>query len=94
MRFLISRSMDPAKAAKLFVEWQKWRASFVPNGSIPDSEVEDELGPRKVFLHGLSKDGYPVLLVKANKHFPSKDRLQFKSNYPDSYNCTVLITVD
>ncbi|KAL9352665.1 hypothetical protein Peur_055345 [Populus x canadensis] len=78
MRFLISRSMDPAKAAKLFVEWQKWRASFVPNGSIPDSEVEDELGPRKVFLHGLSKDGYPVLLVKANKHFPSKDRLQFK----------------
>ncbi|XP_034911245.1 CRAL-TRIO domain-containing protein YKL091C isoform X1 [Populus alba] len=78
MRFLISRSMDPAKAAKLLVEWQKWRASFVPNGSIPDSEVEDELGPRKVFLHGLSKDGYPVLLVKANKHFPSKDRLQFK----------------
>ncbi|KAG6759493.1 hypothetical protein POTOM_035974 [Populus tomentosa] len=78
MRFLISRSMDPAKAAKLLVEWQKWRASFVPNGSIPDSEVEDEMGPRKVFLHGLSKDGYPVLLVKANKHFPSKDRLQFK----------------
>ncbi|KAJ6890878.1 hypothetical protein NC651_024398 [Populus alba x Populus x berolinensis] len=49
MRFLISRSMDPAKAAKLFVEWQKWRASFVPDGSIPDSEVEDELGPRKAF---------------------------------------------
>ncbi|XP_011021759.1 PREDICTED: sec14 cytosolic factor-like [Populus euphratica] len=78
MRFLISRSMDPAKAAKLFVEWQRWRASFVPNGSIPDSEVEDELGPRKVFLHGLSRDGYPVLLVEANKHFTSKDRLQFK----------------
>ncbi|KAJ6771811.1 SEC14 CYTOSOLIC FACTOR-LIKE [Salix koriyanagi] len=69
MRFLIARSMDPAKAEKMFIEWQKWRTSPVPNGSIPDSEVEDALGPRKIFLHGLSKDGYPVLLVKANRHF-------------------------
>ncbi|KAJ6910831.1 sec14 cytosolic factor isoform X1 [Populus alba x Populus x berolinensis] len=78
VRFLIARSMDPEKAAKMFAQWLKWRAAFVPNGSIPDSEVQDELRPRKVFLQGLSRDGYPVLLVKANKHFPSKDQLQFK----------------
>ncbi|KAB5544878.1 hypothetical protein DKX38_012990 [Salix brachista] len=78
VRFLIARSMDPEKAAKMFAQWLKWRAAFVPNGSIPDSEVLDELRLRKVFLQGFSRDGYPVLLVKANKHFPSKDQLQFK----------------
>lgn len=78
MRFLIARSMDPNKAAKMFVQWQKWRASFVPSGFIADSEVPDELEARKIYLQGLSKNGHPVLLVKASKHFPSKDQPQFK----------------
>ncbi|KAM0983374.1 hypothetical protein ACFX13_011103 [Malus domestica] len=78
MRFLIARSMDPDKAAKMFVQWHKWRASFVPNGFVLDAEVKDELDDRKIFLQGLSKDGYPVMVVKASKHFPSKDQLQFK----------------
>ncbi|XP_021593670.1 CRAL-TRIO domain-containing protein YKL091C isoform X2 [Manihot esculenta] len=78
MRFLIARSMDPEKAAKMFVQWQKWRAAFVPNGFIPESEVHDELETRKVYLQGLSKEGNPVLIGKLNKHFPSKDLLQFK----------------
>ncbi|KAJ4846076.1 hypothetical protein Tsubulata_027400 [Turnera subulata] len=80
LRFLIARSMDPVKAAKMFVQWQKWRADFVPNGSIPASEVPDELEPKKVYLQSLSKDTYPVAIVKASKHFPSKDQLQFKSD--------------
>ncbi|KAK9276759.1 hypothetical protein L1049_006295 [Liquidambar formosana] len=78
MRFLIARSMDPVKAAKMFVQWQQWRAAFVPSGSISESEVPDELEPRKIYLQGLSKDGYPVMIVKACKHYPSKDQLQFK----------------
>ncbi|KAK9935410.1 hypothetical protein M0R45_022513 [Rubus argutus] len=78
LRFLIARSMDPEKAAKMFVQWQKWRASFVPNGFISDFEVKDELENRKIFLQDLSKDGYPVMIIKASKHFPSKDQLQFK----------------
>ncbi|KAA8529771.1 hypothetical protein F0562_034129 [Nyssa sinensis] len=78
LRFLIARSMDSNKAAKMFVQWQKWRAAFVPLGFIPDSEVPDELEDRKIYLQGLSKDGYPVMIVKASKHFPSKDQLQFK----------------
>ncbi|XP_058213020.1 sec14 cytosolic factor isoform X3 [Rhododendron vialii] len=78
MRFLIARSMDPDKAAKMFVQWQKWRAAFVPSGFVPDSQVQDELGARKVYLQGLSKEGYPVMIIKASKHLPSKDQLQFK----------------
>ncbi|KAL8150749.1 hypothetical protein V2J09_020557 [Rumex salicifolius] len=78
MRFLIARSMNPRKAAKMFVEWQKWRSEMVPLGYVPESEVPDELGSRKVYLGGLTKDGHPILIVKACKHFPSKDQLQVK----------------
>ncbi|KAM0016865.1 putative CRAL-TRIO lipid binding domain, CRAL/TRIO domain superfamily [Helianthus debilis subsp. tardiflorus] len=77
-RFLIARSMDPNKAAKMFVTWQKWRASFVPLGFIPDSEVIDQLESKKIYLQGLSKDGYPVMVAKACKHYPAKDQPQFK----------------
>ncbi|GJR94069.1 RNA-directed DNA polymerase, eukaryota [Tanacetum coccineum] len=70
--------MDPKKAAKMFVTWQKWRASFVPQGFIPDSEVLDELGPRKVFLQGFSNDGHPLVVIFASKHYPAKDQHQFK----------------
>lgn len=72
--------MEPEKATKMFVQWHKWRAAFVPDGFIPDSEVQDELETRKIYLQGLSKNEYPVMIVKASKHFPSKDQLQFKSN--------------
>lgn len=79
LRFLIARSMDPEKGAKMFVQWHKWRATFVPLGFVPDSEIPDELEARKSFLQGLSQNGCPVVLVKACKHFPSKDQVQFKS---------------
>ncbi|KAL6577506.1 hypothetical protein OROMI_009834 [Orobanche minor] len=78
MRFLIARSSDTEKAANMFWQWQKWRDSFVPLDYIPDSEVEDELSGEKIYLQGLSREGNPVLIVKASKHFPSKDQLQFK----------------
>ncbi|XP_010275237.1 PREDICTED: phosphatidylinositol/phosphatidylcholine transfer protein SFH6-like isoform X2 [Nelumbo nucifera] len=78
LRFLIARRMDPEKAAKMFVQWQNWRAEFVPLGFIPESEIPDELNARKIYLQGLSKDGHPVLIIKASKHLPSKDHLQLK----------------
>ncbi|KAK4380586.1 hypothetical protein RND71_002448 [Anisodus tanguticus] len=59
MRFLIARSMDPEKAAKMFVQWKKWRAEICPLGYIPDSEVSDELAAEKVYLQGLTKKGHP-----------------------------------
>lgn len=63
----------------MFVQWQKWRSEMAPLGYIPESEVPDELASRKVFLGGLSKDGHPVLIVQACKHYPPKDQLQLKS---------------
>lgn len=78
MRFLIARSMDTEKAAKMFVQWQKWRRASVPLGHIPDSEVKDELAAKKIYLQGPSKSGCPIMIVKASNHAPSKDQLQFK----------------
>lgn len=78
MRFLIARSMDTDKASKMFVQWLKWRSSLVPNGFVVESEVPDQLEARKIFLQGLSKTGYPVMIVQACKHYPPKDHLQFK----------------
>ncbi|RDY14112.1 hypothetical protein CR513_00873, partial [Mucuna pruriens] len=78
MRFLIARSMDVEKSAKMFAQWQKWRTANVPNGFISNSEVPDELEARKIFLQGLSKDKYPVMIIQARRHFPSKDQNQFK----------------
>ncbi|VVA91376.1 unnamed protein product [Arabis nemorensis] len=79
MRFLVARSMDPDKAAKMFVDWQKWRASFVPpSGFIPDSEVKNELEFKKICLQGPTKSGHPLVLVITSKHFASKDQANFK----------------
>ncbi|KAI3889622.1 hypothetical protein MKX03_007644 [Papaver bracteatum] len=79
LRFLIARSIDLEKATKMFAEWKRWRDEFVPLGFIPDSQVPDELGYEKIYLQGLSRIGqHPVVMCKANKHFPSKDQLQFK----------------
>ncbi|KAI6686017.1 hypothetical protein NL676_031930 [Syzygium grande] len=78
MRFLIARSMDAGKAAKMFVKWQEWRSTWVPNGFVPESEIGEQLEARKIFLQGLSRSGQPLMVAKASKHFPAKDQLQFK----------------
>ncbi|KAF6150782.1 hypothetical protein GIB67_020865 [Kingdonia uniflora] len=79
MRFLIARSMDVEKAAKMFVQEQKWREEFVPMGFIPDCQVGDELGAKKIYLQSLSRDGeHPVMIIKTNRHFSASDQLQFK----------------
>ncbi|MED6176839.1 hypothetical protein PIB30_092149, partial [Stylosanthes scabra] len=62
----------------MFVEWQKWRSAMVPNRSIQESEVPDELEARKFYLQGLSQGKYPLLIVLARNHFPPKDQVQFK----------------
>ncbi|KAI3946498.1 hypothetical protein MKX01_017714 [Papaver californicum] len=80
-RFLIARSMDIEKAAKMFIQWKKWRDDFLPLGFIPESEVPDELGSKKLYLQIPSSNAHhhhPVVIVKTKKHFSSKDQLQFK----------------
>ncbi|GAB2254695.1 hypothetical protein Droror1_Dr00022504 [Drosera rotundifolia] len=78
LRFLLARPMAPEKAAKMFVQWQAWRTSMVPSGSITEDEVRDQLDVRRVFLGGLTKEGYRVVVGKGKGRFPLKDRHQFK----------------
>lgn len=78
LRFLVARSMDAEKAAKMFVVWQKWRADFVPLGYIPEGEVSHELEARKVFLQRPTRRGHALLIVHARQHFAAKDQLEFK----------------
>ncbi|KAG2297937.1 hypothetical protein Bca52824_034409 [Brassica carinata] len=78
MRFLVARSMNPDKAAKMFVDWQKWRASMVPPNGIPDSEVKDELDFKRIYLQGLTISGQPLVLCQVSKHFPAEDPVTFK----------------
>ena len=56
----------------MFLEFLKWRSSFVPNGSISVSEVPEELAQNKMFMQGLDKKGRPIRIVYGAKHFQNK----------------------
>ncbi|XP_043723491.1 phosphatidylinositol transfer protein 3-like [Telopea speciosissima] len=71
-RFLRARDLDIEKASALFLKYLKWRHSFVPKGSIPESEIQNHLDQNKLFMQGLDKKGRPIVLVLANRHFPTK----------------------
>ena len=89
--------MDPEKAAKMFGQWEEWRAEFVPLGYVPEEEIPQELEARKVFLQGHTKGGHALLIVQGCKHFVPQDQLQFKSNFlspnlcPDSILISLLV---
>ncbi|KAF9600784.1 hypothetical protein IFM89_012523 [Coptis chinensis] len=72
MRFLVARSMDPTKAAKMLVSWKKWREEFVPLGFIPDSQVPDELKAKKFICKCLLKTVSLFLLFKLTSISPQK----------------------
>eukprot|EP00249_Psilotum_nudum_P016842 c26014_g1_i1 orf=412-1281(-) len=76
MRFLRARSIHIKKAAKMFVNYQKWRESFVPRGYIPDEEVANELATNKLLLQGASRKGWPLLIGLGCKHFPNTDNFE------------------
>jgi hypothetical protein len=72
-RFLRARDLDVEKASAMFLKYLKWRYSFVPNGSISQSQVANEIADDKAFSQGRDKIGRPILLVFGRKHFQKKD---------------------
>eukprot|EP00250_Pteridium_aquilinum_P012918 c21028_g2_i1 orf=125-928(+) len=72
MRFLRARNMHVDKAAKMFVQYHTWRASFVPLGCILVDQVVSELNTGKIALQGHSKKGHPLMIALACKHYPNK----------------------
>ncbi|KAI5076634.1 hypothetical protein GOP47_0008699 [Adiantum capillus-veneris] len=80
LRFLRARQMHVIPATEMLAEHQTWRASFVPQGFISESQVESELAQGKLYLQGLSKKTRcPLLLLIARHHFFNKtDFEEFK----------------
>lgn len=77
-RFLAARSMEPEKAAKMFVEYQDWKASIVSSGSISEDEVRNHLDDNIIFMGGLTKEGYRLLVCQGRRHRPITDKLKFE----------------
>ncbi|KAJ4960500.1 hypothetical protein NE237_020410 [Protea cynaroides] len=71
-RFLRARDLDIEKASALFLKYLKWRRSFVPNGSISESEIQNHLAQNKLFMQGSDKKGRPIVVVLSARHFPTK----------------------
>ncbi|KAF6155473.1 hypothetical protein GIB67_019999 [Kingdonia uniflora] len=60
-RFLRSRKLDIEKASTHFLKYLEWRARFVPNGSISESEMPSELGQNKIDTTMLD-GGFTILI--------------------------------
>ncbi|KAH7286089.1 hypothetical protein KP509_33G058000 [Ceratopteris richardii] len=81
LRFLKARSMHISKAAKMYVQFRTWRASFVPLGYIPIGHITSELNANKCALQGYSKKGYPLMIAFAANHYPAKSSLETFKKY-------------
>ncbi|XP_076893610.1 CRAL-TRIO domain-containing protein YKL091C-like [Bidens hawaiensis] len=71
-RFLRARDLDIDKACTMFLKYLKWRKTFVPNGSIPVSDVQNEIAQNKMFMQGSDKIGRPITVVFGGRHFCNK----------------------
>ncbi|KAJ0974603.1 hypothetical protein J5N97_016568 [Dioscorea zingiberensis] len=78
-RFLRARDLDLEKASNLFLKYLKWRKEAIPKGFISESEVQNDIAQKKMFMQGFDKRGCPIGIVLAGKHYYSKRDLdEFK----------------
>ncbi|CAM6095176.1 unnamed protein product [Calypogeia fissa] len=80
-RFLRARQRKVDKATDMFMEHFEWRRTYVPLGYIPESEIPNELGAKKVFLQGKDKCGRPIGVIQAVKHDANKRNLEEFKKY-------------
>ncbi|KAI4352215.1 hypothetical protein L6164_006488 [Bauhinia variegata] len=86
-RFLRACNLDVEKASAKFLKYLKWRRSFVPNGSISESEIANELAQQKLFMQGFNKKGQPISVSFGAKHFQNK-------NDPDEFKRLMVYSYD
>ncbi|CAL5440560.1 unnamed protein product [Camellia sinensis] len=80
-RFLRACNVDIQKASAMFLQYLKWRRTFVPNGFIFALEIQNDLVQNKMFLQGVNKKGRPITVVFGGRHFHHKGGLEeFKRN--------------
>ncbi|KAJ4746046.1 Sec14p-like phosphatidylinositol transfer family protein [Rhynchospora pubera] len=75
-RFLRARDLDIEKGSSLFLKYLKWRRQTVPNGFISESEIQNDLSQRKVFMQGFDKARRPILVCFLAKHDYSKRNME------------------
>ncbi|KAI4386342.1 hypothetical protein MLD38_004281 [Melastoma candidum] len=75
-RFLRAREVDVEKASNMFLKYLRWRRSFVPRGSILESEVRNEISQNKFFMQGTDKLGRPIAVLFGARHKQSKSSLE------------------
>ncbi|EPS64741.1 hypothetical protein M569_10040, partial [Genlisea aurea] len=71
-RFLRARDLDVEKASAMFLKYRRWRSSFVPDGTIDESQIQNEIAQNKMFCQGKDKNGCPVAVVLGSRHFARK----------------------
>ncbi|KAL1809827.1 hypothetical protein ACET3Z_026817 [Daucus carota] len=71
-RFLRARDHDIEKASTMFLKYQEWKRSFIPNGHISVNEIQNEISQKKQFMQGFDKQGRPITVLVGCKHFQNK----------------------
>ncbi|KAG9446511.1 hypothetical protein H6P81_012639 [Aristolochia fimbriata] len=78
-RFLRARDLDIEKASNMFLKYLKWRRAALPNGSMSDLEIPNQLAEKKMFMQGIDKKGRRIGVVFGAKHRAySRDLEEFK----------------
>ena len=75
-RFLHARDLNVEKASTLFLKYLIWRQTFVPKGSIFESELPHEIAQNKMFIQGFDKTGRPIVVVLGARHFQTKGGIE------------------
>ncbi|XP_052182186.1 sec14 cytosolic factor-like isoform X3 [Diospyros lotus] len=75
-RFLRARDLDIEKASAMFLEYLKWRRTFVPKGFISVSEIQNDLAQNKMFMQGTDRKGRPITVAFGGRHFHNKGGLE------------------
>lgn len=69
-RFAVARDFDIPKATEMYANYVKWRSQYPKKIDISDCGTE--LGLGIWYFHGISKQGYPVAVLKAARFYPAQ----------------------
>jgi hypothetical protein len=73
-KFLRAKKFNLVEAEKQFTEYKKWVDQTKPHEYHHDDEdIQDEIKLAKAFIYGKDKKKRPILIIKAGRHFPSKE---------------------
>ncbi|PIA32854.1 hypothetical protein AQUCO_04300051v1 [Aquilegia coerulea] len=73
-RFLRHRKLDVEKASDCFLKYLNWRKAFAPDGSISESEIQNQLSHKKDFIQGFDKKGRPLLVRLERRNVPTNGK--------------------